>query len=165
MFQCRWVKKCEHQLQLANKSLSSSLYQQHIHCSKDHIHYESQKMNKHTSFSNLSAVSCRTEATAAVCFPVCNKKNPRLTVSGQAQDIPTSTCNCQVIPKSSPVADQLSAFSALTLLVWHQEEHEACKNWVMRCRCGYLSATKCRLLAYGQADTTASQNPIISCLI
>ena len=74
MFQCRWVKKCEHQLQLANKSLSSSLYQQHIHCSKDHIHYESQKMNKHTSFSNLSAVSCRTEATAAVCVPVCNKK-------------------------------------------------------------------------------------------
>jgi len=27
----------------------------------------------------------------------------------------------------------LCAYSALTLLVWHQEEHPACKKWVMRC--------------------------------
>ena len=33
----------------------------------------------------------------------------------------------------------LFAFSALTLLVWRQEEQPACKNWVMRCWCGYLS--------------------------
>ena len=33
-----------------------------------------------------------------------------------------------------------------TLLVWHQEEeHPACKNWVMRCWCGYLSWKRCRL--------------------
>ena len=57
------------------------------------------------------------------------------------------------------------AFSALTLLVGHQEEHLACKNFVMRCWCGYLHEVRCRLFAYGPADATASQNPIISCLI
>jgi len=30
---------------------------------------------------------------------------------------------------------------------------------------GYLSGVRCKLLAYGLADATASQNPIISCLI
>ena len=53
------------------------------------------------------------------------------------------------------------AFSALTLLVERQGEHPACKNWVMRCWCGYLSGARCRLFAYGSADATASQNPII----
>jgi len=37
-----------------------------------------------------------------------------------------------------------NAFSALTLLAGRQEEHLACKNWVMRCWCGYLSAARCR---------------------
>jgi len=57
------------------------------------------------------------------------------------------------------------AFSALTLLVWCQEEHLASKNWLMMCWCGYVSVARCRLFAYGPADTTASRNPIISCLI
>ena len=35
----------------------------------------------------------------------------------------------------------------------------------MRCWCGCLSGARCRLFAYGPADATASQNPIISCLI
>ena len=53
-----------------------------------------------------------------------------------------------------------SCFSALTLLVWHQEEHPACTNWVMRCWCGYLSGARCRLLAaYGPADATAVTKP------
>ena len=39
------------------------------------------------------------------------------------------------------------------------------KNGVMRCWCGYLSGARCRLFAYGPAYATASQNPIISCLI
>ena len=43
-----------------------------------------------------------------------------------------------------------NAFSALILLVGRQEEHPACKNWVMRCWCGYLSAARCRLFAYVQ---------------
>ena len=51
------------------------------------------------------------------------------------------------------------AFSALTLLVRHQEEHPAGKNCVTRCCCGYLSGARCRLFAYGPADATASQNP------
>ena len=57
------------------------------------------------------------------------------------------------------------AFSAFTLLFGHQKEHPACKNSVMRCWCGYLSGARCRLFAYGPADATASQNPIISGLI
>ena len=57
------------------------------------------------------------------------------------------------------------AFSALTLLVEQQKEHPTCKNWVMRCWCGYLSEARCRLFAYGPADATAVPNPIISCLI
>ena len=38
-------------------------------------------------------------------------------------------------------------------------------GWVMKCWCGCLSAARCRLFAYGPADATASQTPIISCLI
>ena len=34
------------------------------------------------------------------------------------------------------VVSPVVSFSALTLLVGHQEEHLACKNWVMRCWCG-----------------------------
>jgi len=47
------------------------------------------------------------------------------------------------------------AFSALTLLVGQQEGHPACKNGVVGCWCGYLSAARCRL-AYGPADATAT---------
>jgi len=39
----------------------------------------------------------------------------------------------------------MPAFSALTLLVWHQEEHLACKKWVVRYWHGYLSAARCNL--------------------
>ena len=60
---------------------------------------------------------------------------------------------------------ELCAFSALMLLVGHQEEHPVCKNWVMRCCYSFLSGARCRLFAYGPADATASQNPIVSCLI
>jgi len=35
----------------------------------------------------------------------------------------------------------------------------------MKCWCGCLSRARCRLFAYGPADATVSQNPIISCLI
>ena len=49
---------------------------------------------------------------------------------------------------------------------WRQEEHPACKNWVVGWWCGYLSgAIFCILFAYGPADATATPNPIISCLI
>jgi len=47
------------------------------------------------------------------------------------------------------------AFSALTLLVGRQEGHPACKNWAVRCWCGYLSGVRCRL-ACGPADATAT---------
>ena len=46
--------------------------------------------------------------------------------------------------------------SALTLLVGQQEGHPACKNWVVGCWRGYLSAARCGL-AYGPAaDATAT---------
>ena len=47
------------------------------------------------------------------------------------------------------------ALSALKLLVGHQEQHLACKNGLMRC----LSGARCRLFAYGPADTTAIPKP------
>ena len=49
----------------------------------------------------------------------------------------------------------LCAFSALTLLVGWQEEHPACKNWVVGCWHGYLSGARCRL-ACVLADATAT---------
>jgi len=45
--------------------------------------------------------------------------------------------------------------SVLKLLAGRQEEHLACKIWVMRCWCGYLSAGRCRLSVNGPADATA----------
>jgi len=49
-----------------------------------------------------------------------------------------------------------SAFSALTLLVWQQEEHPACiKKLVVGRWHGYLSEAMCRF-AYGTADATAT---------
>jgi len=39
------------------------------------------------------------------------------------------------------------AFSALTLLVGHKEEHLACKYCEMGCWCGYLCGSRCRLFA------------------
>jgi len=58
------------------------------------------------------------------------------------------------------------AFSALTLLVGCQEEHSAYKKWVIWCWCGYLSRTRCKLLAYGPADATATLKPRhLPCLV
>jgi len=45
----------------------------------------------------------------------------------------------------------------------HQEEHPACKKWVMRCWHGCLSGVRCKWFAYGLADATGT--PIISCFI
>jgi len=65
-------------------------------------------------------------------------------------------CVCVRARYNNEFVDFVTAFSALTLLVGHQEEHPACKNWVMRCWCGYLCGTRCRLsFAYGPADATA----------
>jgi len=50
------------------------------------------------------------------------------------------------------------AFSALTLLVWWQEGHPACKKLsseVLACQRGSLSGARCRL-AYGLADAIAT---------
>ena len=68
-------------------------------------------------------------------------------------------CTAQIPPIATHVAHSWSvcclivghAFSALTLLVGRQEEHAACRNWVMRWWCGYLSGARCRLFAYGPA--------------
>jgi len=38
------------------------------------------------------------------------------------------------------------AFNALTLLVGRQEEHPACKNWVMGFWHGYLSEVRCKIV-------------------
>jgi len=42
------------------------------------------------------------------------------------------------------------SFSALMLLIGRQKGHSACKNWVVKHWCGYLSAARCKWFAYGQ---------------
>jgi len=74
----------------------------------------------------------------------------------------SQNCYCKLEKLHS---NNLLPFSALTLLVGHQEEHPACINSMMRCCCGYLSEERCTLFAYGPADATASQNPKMSFLI
>ena len=51
--------------------------------------------------------------------------------------------------------------SVLWQLTGYQEEHPVCKNWVMRCWCGYLYTARCRFFGYGPADATASQNHLL----
>ena len=50
----------------------------------------------------------------------------------------------------------LLSFSALMLLVGRQEEHAACKNWVVRYWHGYLSGAMCKWFASCPADATAT---------
>ena len=50
-----------------------------------------------------------------------------------------------------------SCFQCFDTLGW--EEHPAGKNWVMRCRCGYLCGARCRSFAYGPANATAIPKP------
>jgi len=60
---------------------------------------------------------------------------------------------------TTSVVGRKLAFSALTLLVWHQEEHPACKMaW------SGLSEARCKLFAFAY-DPDATATPIISCLI
>jgi len=53
------------------------------------------------------------------------------------------------------------AFSALTLMVGHQEEHLACKNLSDGCWHGYLSEMRCRWFACGRADATATRLSLV----
>jgi len=46
------------------------------------------------------------------------------------------------------IHQQQCQFSALTLPVGRQEEHPACKSWLIWCWCGYLSEARYRLFAY-----------------
>ena len=49
--------------------------------------------------------------------------------------------------------------SALTLLVGRQEEHLACKNWLVRCWCGYLAGARCRLFVWSSWCHCRPQTP------
>jgi len=53
------------------------------------------------------------------------------------------------------------AFSALTLLIGHQEEHPACKKWVMRYWHDYLSTARCKWFVDCPADATATPSSVI----
>ena len=63
------------------------------------------------------------------------------------------------------IINYINCLQCFDILVGCQEKHPACKNWVMRCWCGYRSGARCWLFAYFPAYATASQNPIIFCLI
>jgi len=53
-----------------------------------------------------------------------------------------------------------TAFSVLTLLVGWQEGQPACKNWVVRYWRGYLTGARCKWVAYGPADATATPSSL-----
>ena len=42
---------------------------------------------------------------------------------------------------------------------WASERAPSLQNWVMRCRCVYLSRVRCRLFAYGPADAASILKP------
>jgi len=56
----------------------------------------------------------------------------------------------------------MHAISALTLLIGQQEGHPACKNWLMRCWCGYLSGARCKWFACVPADATTTPSSLAS---
>ena len=60
---------------------------------------------------------------------------------------------------SSGALNSTPSIHPLMLLVVRQEERPACKNWVMRCWCGYLSGARCRLFACGPDDATVISKP------
>ena len=57
----------------------------------------------------------------------------------------------------------LHAFSALTLLVGHQEEHPACKKLSVRCWHDYLSGARCKWFCIW--SSCCHCHPVISCFI
>jgi len=71
------------------------------------------------------------------------------------------TCVVSVTLCNTDIAHGI-AFSALTLLSGRQEEHLACKNWVMSCWHGYLSGVRYRWFAYGPADGTTTPSSLVS---
>jgi len=52
-----------------------------------------------------------------------------------------------------------SCFQCFYTVGWASERASGCKDWVMRCCCGYLSGARCRLFEYGPVDASASRNP------
>ena len=106
----------------------------------------------------LSVLHCLPSHNIQLIFIIAN------TTAGNVKSITCVNLNVIFLLQSANINTALhlcrlfsicSAFSALTLLVRCQEEHLACTNWLMRCWCGYLSAARCRLFAYGPADATA----------
>jgi len=71
------------------------------------------------------------------------------------------TCSCR-----TEVLVELGS-CILTLLVGCQEEHPACRSWLMRCWRDCLSGVRCRLSAYclSVLMPLPPQNPVIACLI
>jgi len=69
----------------------------------------------------------------------------------------SSTLKCQ---KTQPVMTFIVAFSALTLLIGWQEEHLACKNWVVGCWHGHVC---CEMQMIYIWSSWCQCHPIISC--
>ena len=80
-------------------------------------------------------------------------------------DTKTAKCVWQICLTVDMCSVEPLTFSALALLVGHQEEHPACKKLSDEVLVCYRSVARCRLLAYGPADAAASHNPVSSCLV
>jgi len=74
-------------------------------------------------------------------------------------------CHCHSLSLASVKSRLVSPFwYRLTRVVLDKGPLNVCVC-VCVCWCDYLSTARCRLVAYGPADATASRNPIISYLI
>ena len=78
----------------------------------------------------------------------------------QPFDPPCTSIHIHTLSDDIPsMSTHTKSFGALTLFVGRQEKHPSCRNWTMRCRCGYLPGARCRLSAYGSADVTVITKP------
>ena len=72
---------------------------------------------------------------------------------------PLNGCVCLMKCNDSSCSNNNRCLQCFDAVGWAWEERPACKNWLMRCWCGYLSAARCRLFAYGPADAIAIPKP------
>ena len=82
---------------------------------------------------------------------------PELVAVVQITELLVRLCNYTVC-----LYDGRCCLQCIDTVGWASGKHPACKNWVMRFRCGCLSGVRCKWFAYGPADATATRSPFAS---
>ena len=120
-----------------------------------------------TTHSHSASVDKSKDASSSLSSSAVPSSAASVTSAGPVQSPPPTTsrliwsdwfvfCDCGGLLAMSRCKVCLQCFDTVG---WEEEEHLACKNWLMRCCCGYRSGSRCRLFAYGPADATAIPKP------